>query len=330
MNRQKLYAEAAERIAKRRRDALMQQEQRTAALHNEIPEIAEIDARLRAACLHILQPGGDAQQRAERLRLIEKRTVEAQKMLETLLISHGYPADYLDIRYACPICNDTGFHRGERCECFRHELGRIGAEMLSSRVSLSEYSFSSFSKDYYRDLPKEQYEQMLRIYEKCQTYADEFTPNAPSLLMCGKTGLGKTHLSLAIVGVVLKKGYSVIYDSAGSLLRRLEREQFGREQMAEADTLSYVLNCDLLVLDDFGTEFATNFTRSAIYTILNGRLTAGKPMIINTNLTIEEIQRDYGDRIVSRLFASCVWMDFVGRDIRLIKKKRSAGQGTDL
>lgn len=327
MNRQKLYAEAAERIAKRRRDAKMLQEQRTAALYREIPEIAEIDARLRTACLHILQPGGDAQQRAERLKMIEKRTVEAQKMLEAMLVSHGYPADYLDIQYACRICDDTGFHQGERCECFRRELGRIGAEMLSSRVPLSEYSFAAFSTDYYRDLPREQYEQMLHIYEKCRAYADTFTPDAPSLLMCGKTGLGKTHLSLAIAGVVLEKGYSVIYDSAGSLLRALEREQFGREQVTESDTLSHVLHCDLLVLDDFGTEFSTAFTRSAIYTILNGRLTAGKPMIINTNLTLEDIQQDYGDRIVSRLFASCDWLEFVGRDIRIIKKKRGAGQG---
>ena len=326
MNRQKLYSEAAASIAQHRKNAEIQQEQRTAHIYREIPEIAEIDARLRSACLQIIQAGGDAQQRAARLKAIERHTIEAQTMLGTLLKSHGYPEDYLDIHYHCSICNDTGFHRGRHCECFRRELGRIGAEALSSQVPLGQYRFENFSLQYYRDLPLEQSDAMRRIYEKCKSYAEAFTPASSSLLMCGNTGLGKTHLSLAIAGVVVQKGYGVIYDSAGSLLRRLEREQFGREQNSDMDTLSLLLDCDLLVLDDFGTEFSTGFTRSAIYTILNGRLTAAKPMIINTNLTPEDIQREYGDRIVSRLFASCTWLEFVGRDIRILKQKVKAAQ----
>lgn len=319
MNKQKRYALAAERIAARRRDAEMEQEQRTMEIYRQLPETIEIDRCLRDACLNLLQPAENAEDKAARMLMIQRRTEEARRMMESVLEAHGFPADYLDIHYTCTHCNDTGLCGGTRCSCFIEELGRIGAEELSSHVSLSQYGFDRFSMVYYRDLPAEDYRKMQRIFDFCKEYADGFCAASTSILMCGKTGLGKTHLSLSIVDVVLQKGFSVIYDSAGRLLHRVEQEHFGRATAGESDTLSQLLQCDLLVLDDFGTEFSTSFTRSAIYTIINERLNARKPMIINTNLTLEEIQKGYGDRIVSRLFASCKWLDFIGSDIRLRK-----------
>ncbi|MDD5946644.1 MAG: ATP-binding protein [Oscillospiraceae bacterium] len=325
MNRQERYAVAAERIAARRRQAELQQEMRTAEVYREIPESAEIDAQLRNACMHLLQAGRDPEQQAALMQMIQRRTVEAQNMMESVLVAHGYPADYLDMHYTCPDCNDTGLHNGERCRCFQQVLGCVGAEELSSRVSLDQYSFAAFSTEYYRDQPADAYEKMKKIFAFCKAYADDFTIHSQPLLMCGKTGLGKTHLSLAITGVVLSKGFSVIYDSAGSLLHRIEQEHFKRGAAAEADTLTQLLQCDLLVLDDFGTEFSTAFSRATVYTIVNERLTANKPIIINTNLTPEQIQQDYGDRIVSRLFASCKWLEFLGSDIRIRKMQRAVG-----
>ncbi len=324
MNKQKRYALAAERIAARRRNAEMQQEQRTMEIYRQLPETVEIDRCLRDACMNLLQPAENVEEKATRMAMIRRRTEEARHMMESVLEANGYPADYLDIRYTCPQCSDTGLCGGTRCSCFVAELGRIGAEELSSRVSLSQYGFDRFSMAYYRDLTAENYQKMQRIFDFCKEYAADFSMTSPSVLMCGKTGLGKTHLSLSIVDVVLQKGFSVIYDSAGRLLHRVEQEHFGKGSAEESDTLSQLLQCDLLVLDDFGTEFSTTFTRSALYTVINERLNACKPMIINTNLTLEEIQRDYGDRIVSRLFASCKWLDFVGSDIRLRKMMESS------
>ncbi len=326
MNKQQRYAMAAERIAKRRRKAELQQEQRTAEIYRTIPESAEIDAQLRSACMHLLQAGRDPEKQAALMQMIQRRTVEAQRMMESVLVAHGYPADYLDMHYTCPDCNDTGLHNGERCHCFQQVLGCVGAEELSSRVSLEQYSFAAFSTDYYCDLPADEYEKMKKIFVFCKAYADGFTVHSQSILMCGQTGLGKTHLSLAIAGVVLAKGYSVIYDSAGSLLHRIEQEHFKRgSTSAESDTLTQLLHCDLLVLDDFGTEFSTGFSRSTVYTIINERLITNRPIIINTNLTPEQIQQDYGDRIVSRLFATCKWLQFSGNDIRIRKMQRAAG-----
>lgn len=323
MNRQERYAIAAARIAARRRQAELQQEMRTAEVYRKIPESAEIDAQLRSACMHLLQAGRDPEKQMALMQMIQRRTIEAQRMMESVLVAHGYPADYLDMHYTCTDCNDTGMHNGKRCHCFQQVLGCVGAEELSSRVSLEQYSFATFSTEYYRELPVDAYEKMKKIFAFCRAYADNFTVHSQPLLMCGQTGLGKTHLSLAIAGVVLSKGFSAIYDSAGSLLHRIEQEHFKHGAAAEADTLMQLLQCDLLVLDDFGTEFSTTFSRATVYTIINERLTANKPMIINTNLTPEQIQRDYGDRIVSRLFASCKWLEFLGSDIRIRKMQRA-------
>lgn len=325
MNKQERYAIAAERIAERRRRAELQQEMRTAEVYRRIPESAEIDAQLRSACLHLLQAGRDPEKQAAQMQMIHNRTVEAQRMMESVLVAHGYPADYLDMHYTCLDCNDTGMHNGERCHCFQQVLGAVGAEKLSSHVSLEQYSFDAFSTEYYRDLPVAEYEKMKKIFAFCKAYADRFTTHAQPLLMCGQTGLGKTHLSLAITGVVLSKGFSAIYDSAGSLLHRIEQEHFKRSAVAESDTLTQLLQCDLLVLDDFGTEFSTAFSRATIYTIINERFVANKPIIINTNLTPEKIEQDYGDRIVSRLFASCKWLEFSGSDIRIRKMQHAVG-----
>ena len=163
---------------------------------------------------------------------------------------------------------------------------------------------------------------MEQIFLRCRSYAEHFeTLSSPSLLMHGGTGLGKTHLSLAIASVLLQRGFSVVYDSAGELLHRLEREHFGKSgSESSEDSMDTVLSCDLLILDDFGMEFDTSFSRAQIYTIINSRMNARRPIILNTNLTTAQLQERYGDRILSRLL-TWDFMHFCGKDIRLKKRK---------
>ena len=316
MLRQQLYEEALNRIHARRQQARLEQEQRTDRIREEIPETAELDRQLRNTCLAIFQAAG-RENRAASLKSVEEQSRQADTMLRQLLTAHGYPADYLDLHYSCPLCDDTGYHDGKACDCLKHELGVLGAEQLNRNSQLALCRFDTFSLQYYTD--PEQYRTMQKIYQSCRQYAAEFDPAASgNILMTGGTGLGKTHLSLAIASELLEQGYSVIYDAVNNLLHILNQEYFSRGN-TESDTLSVLLDCDLLILDDFGTEFETQFNRSMLYTLINSRINAGKPMILNTNLSFpEEIQAHYGDRVLSRLFSATVHT-FCGTDIRLMK-----------
>lgn len=324
MVKEQVYAAAVSNLQTRRLTAQQQQQSRSDQIRREIPETAELDRQLRTVCMSLLQAMG-TENSAARIKAIERQSTEADAMLRQLLTAHGYPADYLDIHYTCACCNDTGFTDGKPCKCLTAEIGRVAAEQFNANSQLALSSFQTFSLHYYSDLPTEQYQVMERILQTCKQYAADFSPErAGNLLLLGNTGLGKTHLSLAIANELLQKGHSVMYDSVGSLLHILEREQFRRGgEQSEQDTLSAVLTCDLLILDDFGTEFDTSFSRSMLYTILNGRISAHKPVIVNTNLNHQEIRERYGDRILSRLLTESNNMLFYGKDIRIQKKRKS-------
>ena len=318
MMQEQIYSQAIDTIKVRRRAAQEQQEARSARIRQEIPETAELERQLRSVCMEIARTLGSGQC-AGQIRAIEQHSLEADAMLRQLLAAHGYPEDYLDMHYTCPRCSDTGFADGKPCRCLEREIGRISAEELNSHSRLALSSFDSFSMHYYDNLPAEQYQAMEQNLQFCRQYAADFSAEEHgNILMLGNTGLGKTHLSLAAASVLLQNGFSVIYDSAGSMLHRLEQEHFGKRE--GSDTLDLLLECDLLILDDFGTEFDTSFTRSMIYTIINSRINAGKPMIINTNLTSNEIKERYGDRILSRLLFASKILHFYGKDIRIQKR----------
>ncbi len=320
MYQESIYAEAMRRIDERRQRARLTQEQHTTEIEEKIPDIALIHQQLRENCFAIMQIV-KREDRQKQLAEMQRSSAEAETMIQDFLAAYGYPADYLDTNYSCVKCNDSGFVDGRPCECLRREIGRVGAERMNASNQLPLCRFETFSLEYYKELPLEQQQAMQQIYERCKAYAEEFSLHSYSLLLRGKTGLGKTHLSLAIAGVLLEKGFSVVYDSSGHLLRQVEKEHFSREQHTD-DTMQVLLECDLLIWDDFGTEFDTAFTRSAIYNIINGRLLSHKPMILNTNLTLEALQDRYGDRIISRLISTCLQMQFFGKDVRLQKRMR--------
>ena len=262
----------------------------------------------------------------EQLAALRRENEEAQQLCSQLLVQNGYPADYLELHYHCERCNDTGYCNGHYCDCLQKEIAAAGIRKMNESAQLQLCRFDQFSLDYYKGRTTENgtdcYQTMKRILAACENYAATFSKDSPSLLFVGRTGLGKSHLSLSIAREVLAKGYDVIYDSIINLLEQVEKEHFGRET-AELDTLGLLLKVDLLILDDLGTEFNTAFYLSAIYNIINTRLNRGLPTIISTNLELMALRSRYEERIVSRLFAMYETMYFLGSDIRLLKKKES-------
>lgn len=321
-----ILQDALRMVSSRRLHAKAENERRHQEVNERIPQIAEINHQLAQTATKILDTLQEGEKIEDRLDMLRRQNQEAQQISASLLQAHGYPADYLNLHYTCEKCQDTGYHGGRFCECLRKLIATLGINRMNENAQLSLSSFDQFSLDYYRGKVDEQgqdcFATMSQILRSCRRYAAEFSSQSPSLLFYGRTGLGKTHLSLAIASEVLQQGHEVIYDSIINLLQQVEREHFGRDR-TEMDTLYLLLHVDLLILDDLGTEFDTPFYISTIYNIINTRINRGLPTIINTNLDLMGIRRRYEERIVSRLFAVYECMHFVGSDIRLMKKMNS-------
>jgi DNA replication protein DnaC len=239
-------------------------------------------------------------------------------MSKRMLVANGYPEDYLDIHYTCSKCNDTGYCRNNFCECFKKLYSSLSAESINKKAKLQLSSFDTFSLSYYTG---EDYNTMQRIFNFSRNYAENFNEKSESILMFGGTGLGKTHLSLAIANVVLQRGYSVIYDSTISILRSIEHEHFSYKHSSEM--IDLVMDTDLLIMDDLGTEYQNQFYSSTIYDIINSRLNSGKPTIISTNLDYAGIRNRYEERVVSRITAVYTCMEFKGEDVRFQLKRNN-------
>lgn len=253
------------------------------------------------------------------------RNLTAQQNIKMLLKKHGLPEDYLEVKYNCPLCEDTGFTGTRLCSCHIEVLKELAFNEASKKSPLKFCSFDDFRLDYYSDEAPSRSEdsprqKMTDIFNLCKLYAASFDTSSQSIIMRGPTGLGKTHLSLSIAGDVIKKGYNVIYNSAQNIFNELEKERFGKTNTNGAYE-AMVLECDLLVIDDLGAEFLTSFTKAALYNIINTRMNSGLPTIISTNLTLIEIENNYTQRISSRIIGEYLDLCFAGNDIRQLKNE---------
>ena len=293
------------------------------------PRLRQIEAELRATMSRIiteaLRRGTDPHPAIEKLR-DENLNLQSEK--RELLARMGLPPDCLEEKPACPLCGDTGYRNGRVCRCLRQYYSREQQKDLSRMLDLGSQSFDTFELDWYSSqiLPgqtKSARRQMEdTVYENCVDFAHQFGRRPRNLLLFGAPGLGKTHLSAAIAREVSEKGFSVVYDTAAHVFGRFETQKFGREdEDAEAD-VERIMNCDLLILDDLGTEMTTAFVQSALYQIINTRLMEKHSTIINTNLTPDKLAQRYTPQIASRIEGEYQLLAFVGEDIRKLKRKR--------
>ncbi len=300
------------------------QQARQQEIYQKIPLVAEIDRLLRTSMVQAVQAafakgeGGRqalAQARQENLALQEKRKA---------LIAGAFPPEYLEEAAFCPHCGGSGYVGAAMCRCLQ-ELCRQEQKKELTLLSCGEHSFEDFRLDYYSDVRDAKYGVspraiMTRNLELCQKYAAGFGENGGNLLFNGDTGLGKTLLSACIACKVAEQGYSVAYESAPHLFAKLEKDRFHPDEET-ALQVKKLTGCDLLIIDDLGTELPGNFVTAALYTLLNDRLLGGKAMLISTNLNIQEIRQRYSPQIASRLQGSFQLLPFVGEDIRVLKNK---------
>ena len=221
-------------------------------------------------------------------------------------------------------CEDTGYVDGRICSCYRSLLKQIAYENLNRISPLTLSSFEDFSLLYYSDVSvngeRSDREQMRNIYDFCRRYADNFKKDSGNLFFTGATGLGKTHLSLAIAAEAINKGYGVVYGTAQTFALSLERERFTRTEESGGDTLDLLNDCDLLIIDDLGMEISSSYITATIYNVIDTRITLKKPTIISTNLSMQELEKRYNERFTSRIIGFYDRLIFRGKDIRMKKK----------
>ena len=330
----RLLARAREALEDERRENQAEQQRRTDLIYHRIPEIESIDRRMRSQMSDLvrltLSKPADLSHRLEKL---QKENLDLQMRKAELLHAQGFPIDYLDEIVSCKTCGDTGMVDGRLCACMERRYNRELTKELSVLLRSGDESFERFDLSLYPDTPEQESGVSARsamriVFSACRGFADSF-PDVPAnlrnLLLRGESGLGKTYLSACIARSVAERGYSVCYDTASAALEAFEKQKFSRiPEEAEAAALraERMLSCDLMILDDLGTEMATPAAASALYTLINTRLTRSLHTVISTNCSDDELRRRYSPQICSRLFGEFLELPFYGNDIRLMKRSQ--------
>ncbi len=286
-----------------------------------IPEVRELDGRLSQFGLRIMQAALNGENTVDRIAALREENERVTRARAALLRQHGFPEDYSEPKYECTACEDSGYVGIRMCTCMRRRLIEASMEASGLASLMRTQSFENFSLDYYRH-SEQAYAIMSRNLQTVRRWAESFSieenrPTPQSLLFLGGTGLGKTHLSTAVARTVIGRGYDVFYNSAVGMISDFECRRFGNGLTeGDADATVRYTECDLLIVDDLGTEVVNQFTLSCLYHVINTRLNLQKPTLISTNLTPTELRKIYSDRITSRLLGEYLLIPFYGTDVR--------------
>ncbi len=311
--------EALKQINDRHQKAERQFEQKYAELYKINPELDNLDnsIKIKSSKIAMLIFAGKTDEAENLQKEVAELNAKKKKFIASAELPEKVPCE-------CELCNDTGYNNGKLCQCVKNLASKICYSSLLSDMPLTDSTFDRFDLSFYSSEKNEQgvspKAQMSGVLKLCKSFAESF-PQGKNLLLTGHSGLGKTHLSLSIVNEILKKGYGVIYGSAQNLINEVSREAFDRSGSTEK--IDSINSCDLLVLDDLGTEFSTALSSSIVYNILNTRMMKGLSTVISTNLTIKEIGDTYSERVASRIIGGYTICPCLGSDIRLIKAKNA-------
>ncbi len=324
MYRPEIVMQAKQRLAQQKAEKESQYHQRLQQAYAQLPRLKEIDLQLRRtmtlAAQTVFTQGGDPVAAMEQ---VKKENLALQQERKDL-IEKNFAPGYLDESSVCPHCGGSGYVGSTMCRCLK-TLCCQGQKASLRQLTTGAERFENFRLDYYPERHSREFGASPRAIMElnlkcCKQYAAAFENGIGNLLFVGGTGLGKTYLSACIADVVTDRGFSVAYESAPQLFAKLEKNRFNpdEESRSEAD---YFASCDLLIIDDLGTEMPGNFVTAALYGLLNQRLLDGKSMIISTNLNVEEIAQRYSPQIASRIQGNFKNMIFVGEDIRILKSR---------
>lgn len=288
-------------------------------IYSKFPEIKDIENLTNKLCIQLsISAFKPIPNRDEYLEELKEKITDLRIKKSELLVSRGYDMDYLKTKYQCAKCKDTGFIGPTRCECYKPKLIKLYYENSELNQSLATNNFANFKYEYYSTSktpgniksPRENIQEVIKV---TMYFIEKFDTNKDNLLFYGNSGTGKTFLTHCIAKTLLDRGYLVIYRTAEDLIRNLRETKLQNNYELE----ELLINCDLLIIDDLGTEQLSNFTKTELFNLLNKRILKNKRMVISTNFTLDSLSHTYSERITSRLFGNFTLCKFYGEDIRM-------------
>lgn len=320
LNVNECHRTAHERLQQKQEQAVREHENRIRIITDEIPRIEAIRTELAENIRQFSLFAFSGDRSEEKFNEYKTRSLALQAERKELLRRHGYSENAFEEPYYCHLCKDQGYRDNKTCECFKRELSRVFLENSNLMRIYDEQTMDKYDLDYFLDEDGTQgqnYAHMEKIRKYLELYSRNFSEGASNLLFMGAPGCGKSFLSCAVAREVIDLGHFVYYSPAQEMLAAFEASRFDHDK--NADTSVYK-ECDLLIIDDLGTEFKTQFSDSVLYDVINTRINMKKPMIISTNLSLDELKETYHDRICSRLINEFLNMPFVDVDVRQLKK----------
>lgn len=297
--------------------------ERKAALYEKYPIFDEIDQKI--ASESVAAATARLEGKTSDLSALNATLSSLSNEKKALLQKYGYPQDYLELTYTCPFCQDTGMVGDSRCHCLRQALTRELSRDSSQLSLLAGQNFSTFSYDYYDDVSPDvqlhmtPLQNIKNVVAEAKRFVQNFDREYQNLLIYGNTGVGKTFLSNCIADALINSAHHVVYLSAHKLFDVFRANQSFKPEEDSSLLYRYIFDCDLLIIDDFGTEAVNSFTNSCLYDCLNERLVREKSVIISTNLSLDQLQANYSERIFSRILGNYTLLKLLGKDIRLQK-----------
>ncbi|WP_294369723.1 ATP-binding protein [uncultured Clostridium sp.] len=288
-------------------------------IKNKYPEILELDTTIQKLCLNLSMAALRGITDQNELNNIKEEITDLRAKKYEMLVSHGYNPDYLNLHYNCPKCKDTGFIGIDKCSCFKSKLIKLYYKDSDLEEAVKTNNFKNFNINLYSNhkLNDERYTPRKNIEDILEYITGEYLPNFKTsntnLLFYGNSGTGKTFLSWCIAKELLDKGFLVVYKTSDDLLRALKDIKFNND----TDLENLLINCDLLIIDDLGSEQITDFSSTELFTLINKKILKNKKMLISTNLSLPLISKRYSERISSRIIGEFKLFKFFAEDIRI-------------
>ncbi len=318
INKAECYSLALQEVKNARHLALEKADATRVHLLETHPELARLEKELISLSQKKMQASLHS---PHTLPALQKEYNGLKEKRATYLTAVGLDETAFEPAFSCSVCEDTGTTENGTCECVKQRANEKMLKQLCDQFPVDDFSFDTFTFEFYEG---DELKKIKEIFNACKYYAQTFSKKSKSLYLLGDTGLGKTHLTFAMAKEIVQKGYSVIYCTAQTMISALEKEHFGKNDQPLQE---YYLNCDLLILDDLGTEYLSSVAQSELYNVINHRILAGIPTVINSNLSPVELEERYGERLVSRICGCYQSLHFYGDDIRIKKlKKRVASK----